>query len=99
MAVRESLASNQLFKVEMKCRCIDKDFKTIADALDVIERYEAILGEGGKKRTTVRALEVARADGNNNTTTNLKSLQDRIAKLEREWQSHSHKEYEKMLHL
>jgi hypothetical protein len=46
---QESLALNQLFKIislEMKCRCIDKECQTIAEAVDVIERYESIVEEG-----------------------------------------------------
>ena len=55
---QESLALHQLYKaisLEMKCRCIDRDCKTVADAIEVIERYEAILGEPtDKKKGTVR---------------------------------------------
>ena len=40
---QEALALYQLYKVislEMKCRCIDKDCRTVSEAVDVIERYE-----------------------------------------------------------
>lgn len=87
IAAQESLALNQLFKVvsiEMKCRCIDKECKTVAEAVDVIERYESIMGEGDKKRLAVRALEAASTAGNNGSKENLVELQNRIAKLERE---------------
>lgn len=50
---QESLALNHLFKiipVEMKCRCIDKECNTVTEAVDVIERYESIVGDGDKKR-------------------------------------------------
>lgn len=40
----------------MKCRCIDKDCQTIVDAVEVIERYEAVLGEGEKRKQAVRAI-------------------------------------------
>ena len=55
---QEALSINQLYKsisLEMKCRCIDKDCQTMADAVEVIERYEAVL-EDGEKRKPVRAL-------------------------------------------
>ena len=55
---QEALALNQLYKVvslEMKCRCIDKDCQTIAEAVDVIERYESILGsDENKNKSKVR---------------------------------------------
>ena len=58
---QEALALNQLYKVislEMKCRCIDKDCQTVAEAVDVIERYESIIGDGADKRKlNVRAVE------------------------------------------
>lgn len=56
---QEALSINQLYKsitLEMKCRCIDKDCQTIADAVEVIERYEAVLGEGEKRKQAVRAI-------------------------------------------
>ena len=45
---QESLALNQLYNVislKMKCRCIEKDCRTVSKAVDVIERYEAIMGD------------------------------------------------------
>lgn len=58
---QEALALNQLYKVislEMKCRCIDKDCRTVAEAVDVIERYESIIGDGVEKRkANVRAID------------------------------------------
>ncbi|CAC5369859.1 unnamed protein product [Mytilus coruscus] len=87
-AAQESLALNQLFKVitvEMKCRCIDKECQTIADAVDVIERYESILGDGDKKKSTIRAVESKDIEGHmseKDYQSNLQALQDRIAKLE-----------------
>ncbi|CAC5410330.1 unnamed protein product [Mytilus coruscus] len=87
-AAQESLALNQLFKVitvEMKCCCIDKECQTIADAVDVIERYESILGDGDKKKSTIRAVESKDIEGHmseKDYQSNLQALQDRIAKLE-----------------
>jgi hypothetical protein len=53
---QEALALNQLYKaitLEMKCRCIDRDCRTVADAVDVIERYEALVDETKEKRKPV----------------------------------------------
>jgi hypothetical protein len=40
----------------MKCRYIDRDFQTIADAVEVIENYEAVLEDGEKRKQPVRAV-------------------------------------------
>ena len=57
---QESLALHQFYKaisLEMKCRCIDRDCRTVESAVQVVERYEAILGEGTeKKKGNVRAI-------------------------------------------
>ncbi|KAK3601748.1 hypothetical protein CHS0354_016111 [Potamilus streckersoni] len=57
---QESLALNQFYKIlpiEMKCRCINKNCETVADAVDDVDRYEAILGdEYDKKKANVRAV-------------------------------------------
>ncbi|MEW8542499.1 MAG: hypothetical protein AB2693_03110 [Candidatus Thiodiazotropha sp.] len=56
---QESLALHQFYKgitLEMKCRCIDRDCRTVESAVQVVERYEAILGEGNEKKRTVRAV-------------------------------------------
>lgn len=56
---QETLSINQLYKsitLEMKCGCIYNDCQTIADAVEVIERYEAVLGEGEKRKQAVRAI-------------------------------------------
>lgn len=54
---QEALALNQLYKsisLEMKCRCIDKNCQTIADAVEIVERYEGILGEDENRKPSVR---------------------------------------------
>ena len=54
---QEALALNQLYKsisLEMKCRCIDRNCSTIAQAVDIIERYEAVLGDVGDKKKATR---------------------------------------------
>ena len=57
---QESLALHQFNKaitLEMKCRCIDRDCRTVEDAVQVVERYESILGEGNeKKKSSIRAI-------------------------------------------
>ena len=57
---QEVLALNQLYKsvsLEMKCRCVDRECRTVAEAVDVIERYEALLGESSeKKKNNVRVV-------------------------------------------
>lgn len=88
LVAQESLALNQLFKIipiEMKCRCIDKECETIAEAVDVIERYESIVGEADRKKSTVRTVESKENEGIRNVREyqdNLKELRDRIEKLE-----------------
>ena len=58
---QEALALNQLYKVislEMKCRCIDKDCRTVSEAVDVIERYEAIMGDcSDRKKPNMRTID------------------------------------------
>ena len=57
---QESLALHQFYKaisLEMKCRCIDRDCRTVEPAVQVVERYEALLGESTeKKKGNVRAI-------------------------------------------
>ncbi|KAK3083187.1 hypothetical protein FSP39_016311 [Pinctada imbricata] len=95
---QEALALNQLYKVipvEMKCRCIDKECQTVADAVDVIERYESIMADStDKKKMNVRAIECddektrLLRKGNSDSTSNdslasaLKQLMTRIDRLE-----------------
>jgi hypothetical protein len=57
---QEILALQQFYKalsVEMRCRVIDRDCKTVMEAVEVVERYEELLGDGpinGKRRDIVR---------------------------------------------
>lgn len=56
---QEALALNQLYKIislDMKVRCIDKECTTVIEAVDVIERYEALLGESNDKKKPVRMI-------------------------------------------
>jgi hypothetical protein len=42
---QEALALNQLYKsisLEMKSKCIDKECETVATAVDIVEKHEAI---------------------------------------------------------
>jgi hypothetical protein len=57
---QEVLALQQFYKalsVEMKCRVMDKDCRTVTEAVEVVERYEELLGDSatsGRHRDTVR---------------------------------------------
>ena len=97
---QEALALNQLYKVisvEMKCRCIDKDCLTVAEAVDVIERYESFVGDpsGNNRKQNLRAIDkdnvgAPREEGNPNTRDQtakhpdprINDLLDRINQLE-----------------
>ncbi|XP_062605071.1 uncharacterized protein LOC134266883 [Saccostrea cucullata] len=89
---QESLGLNHLYKiipVEMKCRCIDKECSTVAEAVDVIERYESIMGDGDKKKINVRHVDqeqiVKQLTGeqkSNNLEHTIKLLINRLDKLE-----------------
>lgn len=84
---QEALALNQLYKsvsLEMKCRCIDKECTTVSDAIEVIERYEAILGDSqDKKKTPVRQVSnVGTSVENDIREPDYQQLTARIAKLE-----------------
>jgi hypothetical protein len=69
----------------MKCRCIDKECQTILEAVDVIERYESIVGEGDRKKSTIRSVRSKDAERpSKNYQDNLQELRDRIEKLESE---------------
>ena len=84
---QEVLALNQLYKsitLEMKCRCIDRNCKTIAQAVDVIERYEAILGDSHDKKRAVRAvIEGAKKSNDSTEKEVVNTLRDVVSSLER----------------
>ena len=54
----------------MKCRCIDRDCRTIESAVEIVERYEAILGEGTekKKKNSVGAINDTADSGPSNSS-------------------------------
>ena len=79
----------------MKCRCIDKNCKTVADEVEVIERYEAILGEGDmKKKQTEQSAKDSLVDtmvtgevtsnfhGANSMENVLQQMQQRLERIE-----------------
>ena len=85
---QEALALNQLYKtitLEMKCRCIDRDCKTVSDAVEIIERYEGILGDQTLKKPNVRAvaIETAARSKENEIQKMLKELIERMERLEK----------------
>ena len=56
---QDILTLKQLYKlipVEMKCRCVEHDCQSVQQAVEVIERYEAILGEAGQDRKKIPEL-------------------------------------------
>ena len=53
---QEALALNQRYKsipLEMKNKCIDKECETVATALDIIEKHEAIFELNDKKKPNI----------------------------------------------
>ena len=60
---QETLALNQLYRAvssEMKYRCVAAQCRTIADAVEMIETYEGIVGVEDKKKSTVRRAETSK---------------------------------------
>lgn len=85
---QEVLALNQLYKtmtLEMKCRCIDRNCKTVSDAVDIIERFEGILGDQTLKKPNIRAVtqETTSAIRDNEIQKMFNELIERIKKLEK----------------
>lgn len=88
---QEALALNQLYKsisLEMKCRCMDRDCRSVAEAVDVIERYEAILEDPRDKKKSVR-FTGPKEDRNQTSRGQLdeimkqmKEISDRLSRLE-----------------
>lgn len=82
---QETLALNHLYKlisVEMKCRCIDKECSSIQQATEVIEKYEAILGDTthDRRRGNIRAIETKNIEPNLSEI--LHKLDSRLERLE-----------------
>jgi hypothetical protein len=53
---QEAIALSQLYKsipLEMKNKCIDKECETVATALDIIEKHEAIFELNDKKKPNI----------------------------------------------
>ena len=85
---QEALALNQLYKtitLEMKCRCLDRSCQTVTEAVDIIERYEGILGDQSLKKPCVRAVSAETETRRNNSEIQrmFKELIDRIEKIEK----------------
>lgn len=96
---QEVLALNQLYKsvpAEVKYQCTNQDCKSVTDAVEIIERYEAILGDGTeKKKCAVRmTTEIGQNDQAdvNTDTVNLQELTRRIAQLENQKTFQSNKQ-------
>ena len=63
-AAQETLALQQFCKalsVDMKCRVMDRDCQTVAEAVEVVERYEDLLNESNneRRRNLVRQLDTS----------------------------------------
>ena len=72
---QETLALNQLYRTvssEMKYRCVAAQCRTIADAVELIETYEGIVGEE-KKKSTVRRVENSKKSKNEQSKPSLSS--------------------------
>ena len=85
---QEALALNQLYKVvslEMKCRCIDRDCTSVSEAVDVIERYEAIMGDNSdRKKSNMRTIDSSPVRRESHQQSKLESTLERIeARLDR----------------
>jgi len=79
---QEKLALNQLYKqipVEMHCRCIDRGCSTIADAVNIIEQYEGVLG-ASPVHSSVRAVDDAHRS--NTIEQQLSQIQARLDQIE-----------------
>ena len=78
---QEVLALNQLYKSvspEVKYQCTNQDCKSVTDAVEIIERYEAILGDGtDKKKSNIRFLS-----GNESTEHNSKREPDHNSEIQ-----------------
>lgn len=82
---QEALALNQLYKsisLEMKCRCIDRNCSTIAQAVDIIERYESILGDGTEKKRAVRMVAADPKQQEDDISKTLSKIMSRLEQLE-----------------
>lgn len=78
-----SLALNQLYKIvllEMKSRCNDRDGYTVAEAVDVFIRYEAIMGDNpDRKKPNMRTIDSSPIErGESQQKSKLESTLDRI---------------------
>jgi hypothetical protein len=61
---QEALALNQLYKsisLEMKSKCIDKECETVATAVDIVEKHEAIFELNDKKKVIISSFILGKA--------------------------------------
>ena len=84
---QEAIALNQLYKIiplEMKCRCVDNDCRSLHEAAAVVDRYEAILGDSSSRTyargNNVRAIDTSGVD--DSVSGILHKLDSRLEKLE-----------------
>ena len=62
---QDKLALHQFFKTispELKYRCIDRGCRTVEEAVEIVERYESIIGIEERKKSNVRAVSTTNPD-------------------------------------
>ena len=67
---QEMLALQQFYKavsLEMRCKLMDRDTKSISEAVEVVERYEELMNDGMERRRNV-VRSTGHEDGNNQST-------------------------------
>lgn len=70
VTAQEAIALNQLYKcipLEMKCKCIDRECTTVSQAVEIIERYEAVMGEPQEKKKMLTVRGISGGSPNNNS--------------------------------
>lgn len=84
---QEVLALNQLYKSvtpEVKYQCTNQECKTVAEAVEVIERYEAIIGDVTEKRKlNVRLTTEHKGEGSSNNSEKDRDLENTLGGLTR----------------
>ena len=96
---QEMLALQQFYKavsLEMRCRLMDRETKSISDAVDVVERYEEIMGDNyERRRNVIRSAEnVDLNQSTESTARNEKSLENRLKEMSERLEKLEKKKYE-----
>lgn len=78
---QEAIAINQLYKTvspELKFHCIDRECRTLAEVVEIVERYEALVGDHLEKSVTIRAVSDGRKGLVRPSTKNENDSQDDV---------------------